>query len=252
MNTALNEQEDLEKEKYLWQLLHILYVDEQTKQENELLNEEEEDKENTIGTNELLLETHLLKTQPLFRRIKLIIDWLEKIFAESKSLNLVKQKIGEFNEKCTGWEHTLHHLKHSNSAFNKKERLNTYSTREFVDELDPDAPLRQGKSLHDLDQEDEYKLAEYIYSFVRAGELNAARDFCFRIGQSWRAATLEGFKLFNDKNYFSSAQDEYHNDSNFTMMQTNNQIYLNEGNFNRDIWRLMVQRLIKDVCFITL
>ena len=99
---------------------------------------------------------------------------------------------------------------------------------------DPDAPIREEKPLHDLDQEDEYKLMEYIYSFVRAGELTQARDFCFKIGQSWRAASLEGFKLFSDKNYSNNRLDS-------------NQLYLNEGNLNRDIWRLMVQRLIKDV-----
>ncbi len=81
-------------------------------------------------------------------------------------------------------------------------------------------------------------LMEYVYSFIRAGELNTARDFCFKIGQSWRAATLEGFKLFSDKNYHSDDQ------------RKNNQLFLNEGNLNRDIWRLMVQRLIKDVIII--
>lgn len=92
--------------------------------------------------------------------------------------------------------------------------------------------------MHDLDQEDEYKIAEYIFTFVRAGDLNGAREFCSKIGQPWRAATLEGFRLFNDRNY-----DVNHND---TSLKSNNQIYFNEGNLNRDIWRLMVQSLIKD------
>jgi nuclear pore complex protein Nup107 len=78
---------------------------------------------------------------------------------------------------------------------------------------------------------------ESKYSFIRAGELNTAREFCFKIGQSWRAATLEGFKLYSDKNY----------SSDIAMNRPSNQLYLNEGNFNRDIWRLMVQRLVKDV-----
>lgn len=75
---------------------------------------------------------------------------------------------------------------------------------------------------------------EYVYSFIRAGDFNSARDFLFKIGQSWRAATLEGCKLFSDKNYDQENRRE-------------NEAYLNEGNFNRDIWRLMVQRLVKDV-----
>lgn len=265
LNSTQIEQEDLEKEKHLWNLLHILYLDEQETQEMRGIEDDDEgtelleqDKENNnnIGVNELYLEERLLRKQPLMRRIKLIVEWLERIASESKQSTVVRQKIGEFSEKCTGWEHTLHYLKHSNSSFNKKERPNNYpqSNRDFVYEMDPDAPVREGKSLHDLDQEDEYKLTEYIYSFVRSGELNAARDFCFKIGQSWRAATLEGFKLFNDRNFFSTAeqlqqQQDDDDENNFTMMPSNNQVFLNEGNFNRDIWRLMIQRLIKDENF---
>ena len=46
---------------------------------------------------------------------------------------------------------------------------------------DPDAPIRQNKPLHDLDQEDEYKLMEYVFSFIRAGDLNSARNFLLKI-----------------------------------------------------------------------
>ena len=95
---------------------------------------------------------------------------------------------------------------------------------------DPDAPFRQGKSLHDLDQEDEYKLTEYIYSFVRSGELNVARDFCFKIGQSWRAATLEGFKLFNDRNYFSSAETAAQQTLTTTMTKITTQLINSSSN----------------------
>ncbi len=97
--------------------------------------------------------------------------------------------------------------------------------------------------MHDLDQEDEYKLMEYIFAFIRAGEPNSARDFCFKVGQSWRAATLEGFKYFNDENYAKS--DNLYNKIKMSGQQ--HEIFKNEGNLNRDIWRLMVHRLIKDV-----
>lgn len=103
--------------------------------------------------------------------------------------------------------------------------------------------MRLNKPLHDLDQEDEYKIMEYIFAFIRAGDLNAARDFCLKIGQPWRAATLEGFKLFNDDNYVL-------NDNFSNRMNQQQNIYKNEGNLNRDIWKLMVHKLIKDVGFI--
>ena len=104
----------------------------------------------------------------------------------------------------------------------------------MVTKKDPDAPIRQNKPLHDLDQEDEYKLMEYVYSFIRSGKFDEARDLLFKIGQSWRAATMEGFKLFSDKNFLNEEQMD-------------NQIFLNEGNLNRDIWKLVVQKMMKDV-----
>lgn len=102
--------------------------------------------------------------------------------------------------------------------------------------------MRQNKALHDLDQEDEYKIMEYIFAFIRAGDLNTAREFCLKIGQSWRAATLEGFRLFQDENYSRSR-------GGLTSRTNRNEqeIFKNEGNLNRDIWRLMVFKLIKDV-----
>ena len=84
---------------------------------------------------------------------------------------------------------------------------------------DPDAPIRQNKPLHDIDQEDEYKLMEYVYSYIRAGKLNSARDLCFKVGQSWRAATLEGFKLYKDKNYFTQNENRFDDE--------NKEIFLN-------------------------
>lgn len=83
---------------------------------------------------------------------------------------------------------------------------------------------------------------EYIFAFIRAGDLKSARDFCLKIGQPWRATTLEGFKLFNDKNY--TLKENFSNRMNKEL-----EITQNEGNFNRDVWRLMVHKLIKDVRF---
>ena len=84
---------------------------------------------------------------------------------------------------------------------------------------------------------------EYIFAFIRAGDLDSAREFCFKVGQSWRAATLEGFKLFSDENYLSNSM------TNLNNRQQKQQVFKNEGNINRDIWRLMVHKLIKDVGF---
>jgi nuclear pore complex protein Nup107 len=192
------------------------------------------------GISEQCIAKNLERKNPFIRRIRIIINWLENIAAESNNLKQVKEKMSAFSEKCFSWEHTLHHLKNLNN-FARKDKAQ-FTGRDYVNELDPDAPIRLNKPLHDLDQEDEYKMMEYIFAFLRAGDLNSARDFCLKIGQSWRAATFEGFKLFNDENY-STNSTAFNNKQQF-------EIYKNEGNLNRDVWRLMVYRLIKNVIFI--
>jgi hypothetical protein len=52
---------------------------------------------------------------------------------------------------------------------NNNQRKFHLNIRDYVTELDPDAPIRQKKSLHDLDQEDEHLILEYfshLYALV--------------------------------------------------------------------------------------
>lgn len=195
------------------------------------------DIENSEGLNEISIVQNLEKRNPFVRRIKLVINWLERIANESDYMKKIKENLNSFTAKSVNWEHTLHNLRTSCYGHGNKSTL---SGREYVDEVDPDAPIRLSKSLHDLDQEDEYKLMEYIFAFIRAGDLKSARDFCQKIGQSWRAATLEGFRLFSDNNYLINSNLGINNQK---------QIFKNEGNLNRDIWRLMVHKMIKDERF---
>ncbi len=53
------------------------------------------------------------------------------------------------------------------------------------------------------------------------GQLDKAQQLCIKVGQPWRAATLEGWKLFHDPNYERDNADEK---------------LPVEGNKNRDIW----------------
>lgn len=235
-NRTLIEQDGLDKEKYIWSLIREFFQDEQETKNRESEFEADMDIENAEGLNETSIVRNLEKRNPFVRRVKLVINWLERIAHESDYMKKIKENLNSFTAKSVNWEHTLHNLKNS-SCFGDK---NAFSGREYVDELDPDAPIRLSKSLHDLDQEDEFKLMEYIFAFIRAGDLKSARDFCQKIGQSWRAATLEGFRLFNDKNYSLNSN---------LGMKNQKQIFKNEGNLNRDVWRLMVHKMIKDERF---
>ena len=132
---AIVEQEDLEKERNLWNLIYLLYSDEQNSTKDfEMANEEDkENDENKIGFNEAFLIERLERKNPLFRRVRIVIEWLEQVAFESNSLKVIKEKISEFPEKCLSWEHTSHQLKNLNS-FNKKDKT-LLSNREYVDEL---------------------------------------------------------------------------------------------------------------------
>jgi hypothetical protein len=52
---------------------------------------------------------------------------------------------------------------------NNNQRKLHLNIRDYVTKLDPDAPIRQKKSLHDLDQEDEHLILDYfshLYALV--------------------------------------------------------------------------------------
>ena len=54
--------------------------------------------------------------------------------------------------------------------------------------------------LDDLDREDEVRLLKYLFTLIRAGMTEESQRLCKRCGQAWRAATLEGWKLYHDPN----------------------------------------------------
>lgn len=50
-------------------------------------------------------------------------------------------------------------------------------------------------------QEDDDRLIQEVYQEIRRGHLDAAQSACAHAGQSWRAALLEGWRLYHDPNY---------------------------------------------------
>ena len=117
-----------------------------------------------------------------------------------------------------------------------KERKLQINIRDYITELDPDAPIRQKKALHDLDQEDEHLILEYLYACIRAGDLTSLGELTKKLGHSWRAATFDGFKYYNDLNY-----------SHLNDLKDTDHIQPNKGNMNRDIWKLVVSKMVTNV-----
>uniref|UniRef100_A0A1B0CRS0 Nuclear pore complex protein n=1 Tax=Lutzomyia longipalpis TaxID=7200 RepID=A0A1B0CRS0_LUTLO len=75
------------------------------------------------------------------------------------------------------------------------------STRETVESLDPDAPVRERKPLHDFDVEDQQRLMRDVFLKIRQGRIEEAQSLCEHCGQPWQAAILEGWRLHHDPNY---------------------------------------------------
>lgn len=60
-----------------------------------------------------------------------------------------------------------------------------------------------------------------------------AQELCQACGQPWRAATLEGWRLLHDPNYYSVSSS-----SDFTPI---------EGNPYRDVWKAVCWRMASEV-----
>lgn len=93
---------------------------------------------------------------------------------------------------------------------------------DIVNELDPDAPYRLNKPLHPLDEEDNLRLVKNIFYEVRQGKIDEAVSLCKYSGQTWRAAVLDGWRLYDDPNI----RDENSKGELPT-----------EGNSRRDLWK---------------
>uniref|UniRef100_A0AAY5KEQ6 Nuclear pore complex protein n=1 Tax=Esox lucius TaxID=8010 RepID=A0AAY5KEQ6_ESOLU len=177
----------------------------------------------TFHASEKDVMEQLFQREAVVRQSQLVVDWLESI---------AKDEIGDFSDnieyyaKSVYWENTLHALKTrrntDNSGFNIP----------LVTELDPDAPIRQRRPLADLDREDDARLLKYLFTLLRAGMTDEAQRLCKRCGQAWRAATLEGWKLYHDPN-ISGGQ---------CLLPV-------EGNPQRCVWKVCCWRMAEDEQF---
>ncbi|XP_015261194.1 PREDICTED: nuclear pore complex protein Nup107 [Gekko japonicus] len=209
----------LKQEMVTWRLLSSMYRDRiQSALEDENIFDLV-----VINASEKTAVNNLFQRDSLVRQSQLVVDWLESI---------AKDDIGDFSDniefyaKSVYWENTLHIL--------KQRHLNTFcgSSRPIITELDPDAPIRQKLPLDDLDREDDARLLKFLFTLIRAGMTDEAQRLCKRCGQAWRAATLEGWKLYHDPNGNGGTEQEPV-----------------EGNPYRCIWKISCWRLAEKELF---
>ncbi|ROT76853.1 hypothetical protein C7M84_004545 [Penaeus vannamei] len=193
--------QQLLSERNTWRLLGSLYM--------ERMGEEENNRDSPMSgeepTTDLTVVSRLYDTNRTIREAQIVIDWLEKNAAD------------DFDRKF--------YDRSESSGVSIPFR----GTRSLVTSLDPDAPVRQGKPLHDLDHEDEMRLMRCVFVYVRSGQVAAAEELCVKAGHHWRAATLEGWKLHHDPNPLNPSQ--------------RNPI---SGNPYRDVWKAVAWRAASD------
>ncbi|XP_078455539.1 nuclear pore complex protein Nup107 isoform X1 [Lampetra fluviatilis] len=214
----------LKQEMVTWRLLASLYKDrvQTALEEDEVMPIDEF----VSGPSEKKVMEALFRRDVTTRQSQIVVDWLE---------NIAKEEIGAFSDtvpfssSSVCWDNTLHLLKQGNLCSVLGMR------RPFVTELDPDAPIRQKLPLAELDQEDEAKLLKHLFCLIRAGMVEEAERQCRRCGQAWRAATLEGWKLYHDPNYDGVGSD--------------GELQPVEGNPYRDVWRSCCWRMAEEEQF---
>lgn len=139
------EEINLENERNTWRLIYCLY-------QNRLDFpdfEEQMDIDNNSHISEKEVIEALFKNSKLIREYQLIIDWLERNTLDQADR---LPTIEAFTDTTVAWENTLHQL------LNKEIGIAYSSSRPIVSSMDPDASIREGKPLHDMDQEDDARL----------------------------------------------------------------------------------------------
>ncbi|XP_008546727.1 nuclear pore complex protein Nup107 [Microplitis demolitor] len=218
-NTELCEEEiNLTNERNTWRLLFCLY-------QNRLASSHTQMETDTNGNSyvsEADVIANLMSSESQVREYQLIIDWLEKNACDELEF---LPKIEHFTDKTVAWENTLHQLQ------NRQSGITFGSSRPLVTSLDPDAPVREGKPLHDLDKEDDARLEKRMFLEVRCGRLQRAQELAIHCGQPWRAACLLGWQPHHDPNYKNPLVD--------TKLPI-------EGNPNRSLWKLNAWYMSQD------
>lgn len=204
----------LQQEMVTWRLVNSLYRDRiQSALEEDMMMDVV-----TPNLSEKVIMEQLFQRDEVVRQSQLVVDWLESI---------AKDELGNFSDniefyaKSVCWENTLHSLKQ------RQMEPQTGFLRPLVTELDPDAPIRQKRPLVDLDREDDARLLKNLFMLIRSGMTDEAQRLCKRCGQAWRAATLEGWKLYHDPNINGDGVE----------------ILPVEGNPHRCIWKVCCWRM---------
>ena len=222
-NEVSEEEISLQNERNTWRLIYCLYQNRINSINFTTVMEDDSEENNTYISEKVVID-NLFKTESYIREYQLIIDWLEKNALDDADKYPTTE---QFTDKTLAWENTVRQL----LTYKDKDQIPFRSSRPLVSSLDPDAPIREGKPLHDLDREDDARLEKRMFIEVRCGRLQKAQALAEHCGQPWRAACLLGWIPNHDPNYLNPLSD--------TKLPI-------EGNPNRSLWKLCAWELCQD------
>lgn len=176
--------------------------------------------------SEKSLVEHLRQTDSQVKRYSAVVRWLEDLAFEKLPQSL--SKIKHISQNVC-FENTLLELKNA--------KLNGRPVPEnLVTELDPDAPIRQGKKLADMDQTDELALSQKLWIYTRTGRMEMATDALVKCGQPMRSVLFMGGLYYHDPNLVHAPEDL-------------NNIQPIQGNARRDLWKNIVWKMSEEPRF---
>ncbi|CAL8079951.1 unnamed protein product [Orchesella dallaii] len=121
----------------------------------------------------------IFKGDPSLKEMNNIMKWLE--------INFKKNGAPDLNEKDFIWENTLESIR-------RDKLLEKPTSKSMVTHVDPDAPTREGKQLHPLDDEENTKVLRGAYYYVRTGDPENAISYLFKSGEKIKASALTGYR----------------------------------------------------------
>ncbi|KAG9288501.1 hypothetical protein G9A89_015707 [Geosiphon pyriformis] len=200
-----------EAERNTWKLIfqlqsHRNFFEASVKEKDDII----ETTDNFAKEGQLLEQQEITDKQ--FGELSLVLDWLQGVAPPFVAVETTSYY----------WPYTLKDL--------ERGKIKTFD--DIVDELDPDAPHRQFKRLHQNDESHEKELIRSIFEYLRRGNLNMSIDLCLQNGHHWRAASLAGWCPHKDTTDENNILDRYENP--------------HRGNIARRLWRATCYQLAKE------
>lgn len=205
MRRAVYAMQLAQSERNTWQLIAALYSDRAQSDPQTTHADMVVDTDGTgvtrVSLDGVLIDERLLSDRQVVDRLyrkdgavrqyQIVIDWLEAAARDAWPPN---EDTVRHAAEHQYWPQTLRALDARDRAIGLGASLQS-ADAEIVACMDPDAPLREARTLHADDADLERRLYRELFALVRAGRLNDACNLCRQIGQSWRAASLVGGRL---------------------------------------------------------